>query len=432
MMPDDLVLESSPLEGFPNAAVVRISGKGGSAAVRRLQEAVQPLLDQGTANLLFDCDQVQFFNSMALGYLINLADTARKAGGTIAFCRMPKRVGLAFDLLGLRDFFEFHPDPSGFIQHLRSVAPAPAAPEESAPARTEGSLSDEPLFSIDRIVALPSWLDEDERPAAPPIDHLRWAALLQAVVRRFGMGSLAEVCRRSGVPSEGPSSLVIRGILKNFRSPEDLLGYFDESLLAQVCGLFGISVIGGKESRIKAVVAFIQQSTTETLAGVAAGATDVPAGPLELTPDAVLGTLQSCTLPKRLKSERSARDLFFKKLAKVFGKDKIARDRPVGRHFKTKVALDIAGRFGILVRMAKSVVGKTSSDAQNVLGLLGQVSLLAGNYGSGHLFIVILGEIPEKDTSALGELKGWMEGVGARFVHLRNPGMAVKKRRARR
>src|SRR5579872_544224 len=102
----DLVLETSPLEDIPNAAVVRISGKGGRAAVRHLQEAIQPLLTQGTTHFLFDCAKVEFFNSTALGYLINLADAAKKAGGGIAFCRMPRRVGLAFDLLGLKDFFE--------------------------------------------------------------------------------------------------------------------------------------------------------------------------------------------------------------------------------------------------------------------------------------------------------------------------------------
>src|SRR5258708_463664 len=157
----------------------------------------------------------------------------------------------------------------------------------------------------------------------------------------------------------------------------------------------------------------------ESVANAAAEATDVPAGPLELTPDAVLATLQSCTLPKRLKSERLARDQLFRKLAKAFGKDKIARDRSVGRHVKTKVALDVAGRFGILVRVAKSVVGKNSLEAQKVLGLLGQVSLLAGNYGRGNLFIVLFGEISKKHAPAFGELRGWMEGAGARFVQVR-------------
>ncbi|HLY73258.1 MAG TPA: hypothetical protein VKU80_04000, partial [Planctomycetota bacterium] len=235
----------------------------------------------------------------------------------------------------------------------------------------------------------------------------------------FGPGSLAEICRRSGVPNQGPSSQVIRGILRNFRTPEDLLRYFDEHLFDQICGLFGIPALGGKDSRIQGVVAFVQRSTTETLARAAAAQMEVHAESLELTNDNVLHSIQSCPLPKLLKSERSARDQFSRQLAKAFGKDNIASARSVGRHVVTKVDLDIAGRFGILVRMAKAVLGKKPSDATKVLALLGQVSLLAGNYGRGNLFVVLFGEISKDHAPALGELRGWMEGVGGRFVHVR-------------
>ncbi|HVR86798.1 MAG TPA: STAS domain-containing protein [Planctomycetota bacterium] len=416
---DDLELETSPLEDIPGAALVRISGKGGRAAVRRLQDAVQPLLAQGTTYFLFDCAKVEFFNSTALGFLINLADAARKAGGTIAFCRLRRRVELAFDLLGLKDFFEFYPDPSGFIQHLQSVARTPEPPLDPATAPDEGPPTPEAPSPVDLLIALPGWLEEADRPTSPPIDHLRWAGLLQAVVHRYGTGTLEEVCRRSGVSSEGPPSKVIRGILKNFRTPEDLLRYFDEQLFTRICGLYGISVLGGKESRISAVVSFVRESTTEKLAGAAAESAGEPFEPLELSNDNVFATLQSCPLPKLLKSERSARDQFSRQLARVFGKEKITSDRSVGRHVTTKVDLDVAGRFGLLVRMASAVFGKKPADAKKVLGLLGQVSLLAGNYGRGNLFIVLFGEIKKDQAPALGELRGWMEGVGGRFVHVR-------------
>jgi hypothetical protein len=221
------------------------------------------------------------------------------------------------------------------------------------------------------------------------------------------------------VSFEGPPSKVIRGVLKNFRTPDDLLRYFDEQLFAQICGLYGISALGGKESRISAVVSFVRQSTTEKLARAAAEPSDEPFEPLELNNDNVFATVQSCPLPKLLKSERSARDQFSRQLARVFGKDKIATDRSVGRHVTTKVDLDVAGRFGILVRMARAVLGKKPADAKKVLGLLGQVSFLAGNYGRGNLFVVLFGEIPKEHAPALGELRGWMEGVGGRFVHVR-------------
>jgi anti-anti-sigma factor len=415
---NDLVLESSPIEELPNAALLSVSGKGGSAAVRNLQEAIQPLLAEGTTHFLFDCAKVDFFNSTALGYLINLADAARKAGGNIAFCRIPRRVQLAFDLLGLKDFFEFYPEPSGFIERLKEAARPTVQFEELKLDPAEGSPTPEPPTPVDLLVALPAWLEEADRPTAPPIDHLRWAALLQAVVHRFGVGSVAELCRRAGVSSEGPTSLVLRGVLKQFRTPEDLLRSFDEPLLAQVCVLCGISGSAGKASRISAVVSFVHQSTTEILAKAGAEPPVVASGALELSNDNVYGTIQSCPFPKLLKTDRAARDQVSRQLAKAFGKAKIAPGRSIGRHVATKVDLDVAGQFGILVRKATAVLGKKPQDVKKVLGLLGQVALLAGNYGRGNLFIVLFGEIPKEHASAMGELRGWMEGVGGRFVHV--------------
>ena len=117
-----------------------------------------------------------------------------------------------------------------------------------------------------------------------------------------------------------------------------------------------------------------------------------------------------------MKSERSARDVLFKHLAKIFGRDKITANRAVGRHLPSRVDLDVLERFGILVHPGKSILGKKPSDTKNVENLLGKVVLLAGAYGRGNLFIVFLGEIPKSQIPAFGELRGWMESVGGRYV----------------
>src|SRR5215831_18464993 len=98
---EELGVESVALEGFPGAAFLRLSGAGGPRAARCLQSAVQPLLAEGKKDFLFDCAAVTYFNSTSLGYFINLADTIRDAGGTLSFCRMPKKVRTTFDLLSL-------------------------------------------------------------------------------------------------------------------------------------------------------------------------------------------------------------------------------------------------------------------------------------------------------------------------------------------
>jgi hypothetical protein len=53
---------------------------------------------------------------------------------------------------------------------------------------------------------------------------------------------------------------------------------------------------------------------------------------------------------------------------------------------------------------------------KNVENLLGKVVLLAGSYGRGNLFIILLGETPQNKGSAFGELRALMESVGGRTI----------------
>src|SRR5579883_407548 len=100
-----LGLRPEPLPGFPGGVLLRLSGKGGNAIIRELQETLQPLLAKGTKYFLFDCKGLEFFNSAAFGYLTNLSDSLQGAGGRVALCRVPLNVQVAFEYMGLKDFF---------------------------------------------------------------------------------------------------------------------------------------------------------------------------------------------------------------------------------------------------------------------------------------------------------------------------------------
>jgi len=396
----DLELEAGPLEGVPGAALVRVSGKGGLFAVKRLQEAVQPLLEAGTAKFLFDCARLESLNSTALGYLINLADRAKEAGGALAFCRVPKKVQVAFDLLGLRDFFGFFADEAGAAASLGAGA---APPAHRAPV----------------IAALPAWLEEVDRPAAPSLDHPRWAVLAQTAAERIGPAGLAEVCGRLGVPAGGPRARVLREILRRLRSPRELLALFDERTLEGICRLYHIPPGKGKDRLISEIVALVGRSSTETLAGflkkdAEAAPVEFVELPVEITGDNLLRTLENGPLFGRPKNGRAARDLVSRRLAGVFGRGKVAVDVAVGRRVTAKADLEVAGRFGVVVRLA----GKGTAPRE-VPALLGQLVLLGKRYGEGNLFVLLVGELPAAQAPALDEVRGLMERAGARFVHLR-------------
>ncbi len=426
-MPDagDLVLEAGPLEGVPGAALLRVSGKGGRSVVKRLQDAIQPLLAAGTAKLLFDCARLEFLNSTALGYLINLADQARAAGGALAFCRVPKKAQAAFDLLGLREFFRFFPDEAKAAAYLGEGIAPPAPPPPPPPPPAPPPEAEAPEGPKPRLLAaFPAWLEEVDQPAAPSLEHPRWTVLLQTVADRMGTAGLAAICGRLNVPTGGHLAQVIRRVLRHLRTPQDLLGHFDEKTLARIGRLYDLPARGGKDRLIEAIVDFVRRSSTESMSEVLReqleiAPIDFAMLPVELTGDNLLRTLENCPFPKLLKSGRAARDLLSRRMAKVFGPEKVACGKAVGRRVAAKVDIEVAGTFGIVVRLAGRLLGGKGAAAREVPGLLGQIVLLAGRYGKGNLFAVLAGELPSEHAAALDEVRTLAEGAGARFVRLR-------------
>ena len=428
-------LEFEHLVGVQGGALLRLSGKGGHAVVRKLQDIIQPLLANGKKIFLFDCAALEFFNSLAFAYLTNLSDSLREAGGMVALCRVPLKVQVAFEYMGLKDFFVFFRDEKEAVRSfLKSAAPKdPVLPSSQGrqDLAAPGREAESPPSSVS--FALPGWLEDVDKPGPPPLDHLRWSALLQTVLRSLGPQSLAGIPKRANVPPDSPPSLVARAILRGLGSPEELLGLFDEKTLGMICRLFRLPQSGDKEECTQALIAFVQRTNTVSLANFmgespqeperakapAPTPAPVPAAPekpLEMSHDTLLQAIERCPFPKLVKSERLGRDLLQKHLAKTFGRTQITPNRSVGRHLTPRVDLDVMERWGILVSLGRSVLGKKASDLKNVESLLGKVVLLAGVYGRGNLLVLLLGEVPKNQMPAFGELRAWIESVGGRTL----------------
>lgn len=429
----NLDLQFEHLVGVQGGALLRLSGKGGHAVVRKLQDIIQPLLANGKKIFLFDCAALEFFNSLAFGYLTNLSDTLHEAGGMVALCRVPMRVQVAFEYMGLKEFFVFFKDESEAIRFFqkRAATEDPVLPEDPSPRARAGPAREAESPPSPVSFALPAWLEDVDKPGPPPLDHLRWSALLQTVLRRLGPGSLAGIPKRAIVPPDSPPSLVARAILRGLRSPEELLSLFDKETLGAICRLFGLRESGDKEECSRALIAFVDRTNTVTLAQFmeesppepvpAPAPAPSPASastekPLEMTNDTLLEAIERCSFPKLIKTERLGRDLLFKHLAKTFGRTQITPNRALGRHLTLNIDLDVTERFGILVRLGKSVLGKKPSDLRNVEILLGKVVLLAGIYGRGNLVVLLLGDIPKNQSPAFAEFRAWVESVGGRTI----------------
>ncbi len=416
-----LGLKPEPLPGVADGALLRLSGKGGHGVVRNLQEAIPGLLAKGTKYFLIDCEGLEFFNSTAFGVLTNLSDSLRAEGGAVALCRVPMNVQVAFDYMGLKDFFLFFRDESeAALSFRKSAAPEDPVISDSPDLAVPGR---EPESSPSSVgIALPAWLEDVDKPGPPPLDHLRWSALLQTVLRRLGPQSLADIPRRALVPPDSPPSLVARAILRGLKSPEELLNLFDEKTLGLICRLFRLPDGGDRKDLSRSLIAFVDRTNTVSLAqfmdeSPREAAPAPPEKSREITSDTLFKAIERCPFPKLVKTERSGRDLLFKHLAKTFGRTQVTPNRPVGRHLTVRVDLDVLKTFGILVRIGRSILGKKPTDVKNVEKLLGKVVLLAGTYGRGNLLVLLLGEIPKNQVAPFGEFRAWVESVGGRTIH---------------
>lgn len=344
-------LRISTLDG---GLIVRLSGKGDRKAVEQIQKALQ---SAEAKHVVFECAGVEYFNSTALGYFINLSDALRKIGGSVSFCRVSRRLKTAFDLLGLEEFFEFYPDEAKAADALRGVATDADVPEEWA--RGE--------------IVLPSWLDD-----TPPLDHPRWIAFLQAA----GEAAILEACSRAGVPPRGSLTQIARSLLTHFRTAEELLASFAPATIGKIGATLGVP--GG----IPAIVEFVHRSTAESLA-VRPKAFDAESA------------LRAVRMPKTVKTEAAARSAISSALGKAY---RVARGKPVGT---VKADLEVEGMYGLVVRMGPALT------AARMATTLGSLLLLSGKYAKGTLCLITLGRVASDD-----ELQPALERIGVRWIPL--------------
>lgn len=407
-----LVVETGPLESPAGAARIALAGKSDPHSAKRLRDTIGGLLERGTKALLLDCARLEYLNSTALGYLINLADHVKKSGGSLAFLRVSQKVRMVFDLLGLKDFFPFFERED----EARRFLAAPAEePEEEPPASAPEPKGEPETEPEGVIAALPAWLEAVDAPAPPPLEPLRWNVVLQALAIRVNSDPIEKLCRKLQVPTGAGLALTLRQLLKKYRTPEDLLAEFDEASIDGLCRLYGIPLPGARDVKVGRLIAKVRESSTETLSEPLRE--EEPSGPLEPTLENLLQALQKSALPKRLKSEPAAKQIIARSLAARFGADKVRTKRNVGKHTPSEVDVELSETFGVFVRLAPRVLAPTPAAAKEAQRFLGQVVLAGHHYKPEDVVAVVVGEPPP--GADVEEIAEGLEGLGARFIHLR-------------
>lgn len=102
----------------PESAGVKIVTLNGSLEARSISainQIVLPLIEAGNVRLIFDCRELRYVTSPALGILINYYKKTQSAGGDTKFFGLEQNILEIFRIVGLTRTFDIHPDQDSAV-----------------------------------------------------------------------------------------------------------------------------------------------------------------------------------------------------------------------------------------------------------------------------------------------------------------------------
>lgn len=140
-----LDIKISKVEGEDATALAEMTGAIDGNTVSAFQEKLEQIKAEGYQRLVLDMSKIKYVNSTGLGSLVKYADSFKQSGGGMALIKVPAKVKIVIEMLGLNAFFDICPDLSGALDALKGAggggggATAPEASKSSSgvlPPRT--------------------------------------------------------------------------------------------------------------------------------------------------------------------------------------------------------------------------------------------------------------------------------------------------------
>jgi anti-sigma B factor antagonist len=147
----DLVLRAA---SAPDGVVrIQLAGVIDAHTLDHFEAGLNGALEHGAKSLLLDCEELRYVNSAGFGELIRYFDRIKERGGTLVLARVPPKVAVILEMLGLRSLIpivaSLEEGAEIAAKGTEAIAPAPPPPPPAPPARIE-----RPTVTVDeRIVA---------------------------------------------------------------------------------------------------------------------------------------------------------------------------------------------------------------------------------------------------------------------------------------
>lgn len=172
----DLKIRFSRFAAARDVFLAELAGSIDASTVHIFQQELEKARRQGVNKLVLDVSKIKYVNSTGLGSLVKYADAFRAAGGGLVLLKVPPKVKIVIEMLGLHEFFEMVNTSREALSKLTGGVPAvsPSAPtvvKRPSPVAKRPPATAAPKKSPSRPPATPSDaqpVPKPKRPPAPP------------------------------------------------------------------------------------------------------------------------------------------------------------------------------------------------------------------------------------------------------------------------
>ena len=214
----ELDVQFSEMTEAPGIEFAELAGAIDASTVHIFQNELEDARKRGVTKLIMDISKIKYVNSTGLGSLVKYADTFKAGGGGIVLLRVPAKVKIVIEMLGLHEFFEmcsaereaieaFGDGPAPVAHVVEELEPRrPAAPSPTArptPVARPGSGRARTAPGARPAPPRPSGPRPRVKPEPPPAEpeHIEVTEIITAAPRPAPVPPpAAPVVRKTGFP----------------------------------------------------------------------------------------------------------------------------------------------------------------------------------------------------------------------------------------
>jgi anti-anti-sigma factor len=154
-----LDIKLTALKQRDNTVLAEMAGAIDTQTRVAFQEALEEILNKGVRCLILDMSNIRYVNSTGLGSLVKYADSFKNSGGGMALIKVPQKVKIVIEMLGLNAFFDICAELDEALVALDRIGAAEEAPAVDAFSPAAPALMGS-VAPVAPVVAAPSPVSE--------------------------------------------------------------------------------------------------------------------------------------------------------------------------------------------------------------------------------------------------------------------------------